>query len=352
MTIGNRIRFYRKERGFTQSELAEMIGVSVQAISKWETDAGMPDISQIVPLAIVLNISTDVLLGLNSEDEADEIVSLRNEIGHHKVYFTSDEAQRIYDLAVPYFEKHPTNPEVAFWCLESLSIILTSSNVDKEQNLKECERYINCILRHETNADVLFKSYYVIARCYKLLGEKKKAEEVIMRIPFTFGDRTYWEAEFAYSEGDYKLALKKCKESFAQKARFISRCIRMARMISESTGGNDDIAYQIELNNYMLNILNAFLSGGDYMPARMIYQKVSLLAMMVRQYVQLGKYDAANKLFEELKTTRNLYAEFLNCKTEHSSLMFPMVDMNDEKLITLADIDNIIEGCKTVLKIN
>ena len=77
MTIGNRIRFYRKERGFTQSELAEMIGVSVQAISKWETDAGMPDISQIVPLAIVLNISTDVLLGLNSEDEADEIDLVR-----------------------------------------------------------------------------------------------------------------------------------------------------------------------------------------------------------------------------------------------------------------------------------
>ena len=62
MSVGQIIKFYRKEKGFTQGELAEIIGVSVQAISKWETDAGMPDISQIVPLAKALNVSTDTIL--------------------------------------------------------------------------------------------------------------------------------------------------------------------------------------------------------------------------------------------------------------------------------------------------
>lgn len=63
MSIGERIKVYRKEKNLTQGQLAELIGVSTQAVSKWETGAGMPDISQIVPLANVLGISTDKILG-------------------------------------------------------------------------------------------------------------------------------------------------------------------------------------------------------------------------------------------------------------------------------------------------
>lgn len=62
MAISDRIKFYRKKGNLTQSQLAELIGVSPQAISKWETGIGCPDISLIVPLAIALRISTDELL--------------------------------------------------------------------------------------------------------------------------------------------------------------------------------------------------------------------------------------------------------------------------------------------------
>ena len=62
MAIGDKIKFYRKKSGLTQSQLAELIGVSSQAISKWETGAGCPDLSVVVPLAIALGVSTDELL--------------------------------------------------------------------------------------------------------------------------------------------------------------------------------------------------------------------------------------------------------------------------------------------------
>ena len=62
MAIGDQIRLYRKQGNLTQSQLAELIGVSPQAISKWETGAGCPDLSMLVPLAIALRISTDELL--------------------------------------------------------------------------------------------------------------------------------------------------------------------------------------------------------------------------------------------------------------------------------------------------
>ena len=348
MSIGHRIKFCRKERGFTQSELAEVIGVSMQAVSKWETDTGMPDISQIVPLAKALDVSTDYLLGIDKDKEKTEIVSLREQIGKHKISFSKDDAKRIYGLAKPYFEKHPTNPEVAFWCLESLSVLLATVTTDKEQIIKECEKYINCISRYETNADMIFKSYFVTARCFNYLGEKDRAEEVLNKVPQVFGDKLYWEAEFAYSEGNMELALEKCKESFAQKARYISRCIRMARMINESNE-SENISYQIELNKYMLNIIDAFLSGGDYMPARMIYQKVSLLSMLVHQLAKINDYDSARYYFKKINETRNGYSNFLKNKSKTSCLMFPLDDVRDKELISVKDIDDSIELCRKML---
>ena len=61
-TIGSRIAKHRKEKGMTQEELANIIGVSSQAVSKWENDASCPDISLLPKLAKELGITTDELL--------------------------------------------------------------------------------------------------------------------------------------------------------------------------------------------------------------------------------------------------------------------------------------------------
>lgn len=61
-TIGNRIAKYRKEKGLTQEELANQLGVSSQAVSKWENDASCPDISLLPQLCKVLGVTADELL--------------------------------------------------------------------------------------------------------------------------------------------------------------------------------------------------------------------------------------------------------------------------------------------------
>ena len=344
MSIGKMIKFYRKENGLTQGELAEMIGVSTQAISKWETEAGMPDISQLVPLATILNVSTDKLLGLDHDRSDEEIISLREAIGHHPVYFSADEAKRIYDLARPFFEKHPTNAEAAFLCLESLATLIAKDEAmdDRQSLLKECERYERCILRYEIDPDVTFKSYYVISRCYSLLGEREKSEKVTEKIPYTFGDRTYWEAEFAFADGDMETALKKCKTSFHDKARYISRCIRLARMINQSIKGNEGLKEQLDLNEYMLNIINAFLTGGDYLPYRMIYQKLSLLSGLVTQYSRAGIVDRAIEHMNELIETRRAFLEFLKHPEDSHCLMFPEGDNDGIWHVTLEKVDGYV----------
>ena len=52
----------RKEIGLTQKELAERLGVTNKAVSKWETGGGMPDVSVLETLAGVLEVSVDELL--------------------------------------------------------------------------------------------------------------------------------------------------------------------------------------------------------------------------------------------------------------------------------------------------
>ncbi len=67
-TIGNRIQKIRKEKGMTQEDLAAKLGVSSQAVSKWENDASYPDIALLPQLCRILGITTDELLtGKNNE---------------------------------------------------------------------------------------------------------------------------------------------------------------------------------------------------------------------------------------------------------------------------------------------
>lgn len=61
-SIGAKIAFYRKAKGMTQEELAEKLGVSPQAVSKWENDVACPDIQLLAPLAKIFGVSTDELL--------------------------------------------------------------------------------------------------------------------------------------------------------------------------------------------------------------------------------------------------------------------------------------------------
>lgn len=62
MTLGERIAYYRGALGLSQGELAERLGVSRQAVSKWETDAGLPDLDRLIALSGLYNITLDELV--------------------------------------------------------------------------------------------------------------------------------------------------------------------------------------------------------------------------------------------------------------------------------------------------
>ncbi|MBR2353622.1 MAG: helix-turn-helix transcriptional regulator [Clostridia bacterium] len=67
-TLGKRIATLRREKGLKQDELAEQLGVTPQAVSKWENDQTCPDITLLPLLASILGVSVDELLSGKRED--------------------------------------------------------------------------------------------------------------------------------------------------------------------------------------------------------------------------------------------------------------------------------------------
>ena len=66
-TLGMMISTLRKEKGMTQLELAEKMGVTDKAVSKWERDLSFPDINSIPKLAEIFEVTVDELMQVKTE---------------------------------------------------------------------------------------------------------------------------------------------------------------------------------------------------------------------------------------------------------------------------------------------
>ncbi|NCC62415.1 MAG: XRE family transcriptional regulator, partial [Verrucomicrobiae bacterium] len=73
MNLGERIQHLRNGAGLSQEQLASIVGVSRQAISKWETDQSLPDLDKIVLLCEAFSVSADDLLGQEPKDSNNAV---------------------------------------------------------------------------------------------------------------------------------------------------------------------------------------------------------------------------------------------------------------------------------------
>ena len=79
-TFGNMVAALRKEKGMTQLELAEKMGVTDKAVSKWERDLSFPDVSSIPKLAEILGVTVDELMKVKAESKEEPLKKKIDEI--------------------------------------------------------------------------------------------------------------------------------------------------------------------------------------------------------------------------------------------------------------------------------
>ena len=73
MNIADRIQNLRKAKGISQEELADKVGVSRQAVSKWESEQSIPDIDKVIIMSDYFDVTTDYLLrGIENEKQVNE----------------------------------------------------------------------------------------------------------------------------------------------------------------------------------------------------------------------------------------------------------------------------------------
>ena len=100
----------RKDKGLTQKQIAEILGISPQIISRWETGTSYPDIMMLPAIASYFDITTDDLLGIKKPDKKQKILYIQFRWQHSADVVNKylDEGWTIKELqSHPLYDQHP-----------------------------------------------------------------------------------------------------------------------------------------------------------------------------------------------------------------------------------------------------
>ncbi len=176
LNISGAIRRLRQERNITQEELATAIGVTAQAVSKWERAEGYPDITLLPNIAEYFGVTLDTLCGLDEQRDQSEICQI-----HSATMFASsyDEGVRI---AREGLAKYPHSCKMK----ENLAFALRGCPgkwTPPKEILGEIIRLYEDILEHCTDQQLVFRVLAEVWEVYECAGEHEKAVEAARRLP-------------------------------------------------------------------------------------------------------------------------------------------------------------------------
>lgn len=235
--IGSKIKELRKKQRITQEQLAEKIGVSFQAVSKWENDIALPDITLIPVLANYFGVSTDEVLCYDSTEKDKEIERLVFE--SYKLRETNpEEGKKILEEGL---KKYPDNDIL----LNNLLYVINYSE-NPDETIALASRLID-----KTNCDeVKYDSLRFLAYAYNAKGDTESAVKALEQIPEIYFTKL---SEMAFIlEGN-------AKYEAAEKQKWISfeTLIQMMWKIAEYYRDNGDKAKAVEETERALRLISA-----------------------------------------------------------------------------------------------
>lgn len=236
MNIGNKIRELRKQRGITQEQLAESIGISFQAVSKWENNIALPDITLVPVLASYFGVSMDELFDFNLK-EIEHAVRIITEKAYQYRESNPAESRRILKEGL---KKYPENDIL----LNNLLYVLDYS-VKPDETIAIASKLIE-----KTNQnDVKYDALRFLAYAYKAKGDLESAEAAIEQIPEIYFTKL---TEKAY------LLSGKAKFEAAEKQKWISfeNLLQMMWKLAEYYEENGKIDKAIAETKKALNLIS------------------------------------------------------------------------------------------------
>ena len=344
-SFGKRLKTLRRACDMTQENLAEAIGVSIQSISKWEGDYNMPDVSMIVPLAKILNVTTDCLLGMDA-DEEEEKVKLLDRTYEIMLLDPSDESYTVQkmrhcELLKKFVEKYPLDFSMLFRYAEFSADVFDDikrglihlDDGTYNELFTDVERTLKRIINQDKDTERLVKARRTLCDLYAWTDRFDDAENVALELPAMYGIRDFTLMHIATCAGDNVRALSLAEKAVKTRAEALMGSL-FYRARQTSVFGNVRKREAIEKFNDLKNFANLYESmyRGSY-PECLNGRVGAMQAVeqLANCHFAINEVDAA-----------------LSCVEEVTSLaedMFSMVRRNETDQKRLEKCRVIIKTC-------
>lgn len=178
MNFSDTFKHYRKMSGYTQEQIADILMVTPQAVSKWEVGASVPDFSLIVPIARLFNISTDLLLG-NINDCRDDIVSALTEISPSRNNYTYEEYESVYAKHLEMLRQNPESKEALSGTLNMIAMWLSkyAAKMSEDVRLDILNNAEHIAKRLAKFADGSYAAHCLMCDIYSYADEPEKERQ-------------------------------------------------------------------------------------------------------------------------------------------------------------------------------
>ena len=170
MNLGGKIRQLRKQKNISQEVLAQVMGVSFQAVSKWETGAAMPDVAMIPAIARFFGVSTDELFDFNLIEQEKKVQELCWAAAEHRFSDPKKSEQMLRDA----LRQYPGNEVI----LNNLLYVMQTPDRHEEM-VTVCKSILEVTRDDEVKYDVL----RILAQTYHDMGQQALVKPTLEQIP-------------------------------------------------------------------------------------------------------------------------------------------------------------------------
>ncbi len=195
MKLGEKIKTLRKQKNISQEVLAQYLGVTFQAVSKWENGTTMPDVSTIPAIASFFGVSTDELFDFNLYETQKQVEAIVDE---HSRYWDTDKP-KAEQIIRDGLKKYPGN-DILLNCLIGVLELPERSDevISVAKALVESTKY----------DEVRFDAYRIMAEAYASQGDLSAAKNAIEQIPEIYFTKLEVAARLLTGEDAYEAAQK------------------------------------------------------------------------------------------------------------------------------------------------
>lgn len=193
LKLGEKIKALRKEKNISQEVLAQYLGVTFQAVSKWENGAALPDLTLIPAIALFFGVSTDQLFDINLMEVEQQVAQIRDEAMDCR---DSDPA-KCEQILREGLKKFPGNDIL----LNNLLYVMRAPE-RREEVIALCKSLIEGT-RDDT---VKYDACRILAETYQAMGEYELAKAALEQIPEVYFTKLQFQALLLEGEDIYRPA--------------------------------------------------------------------------------------------------------------------------------------------------